>query len=55
MRAAEAASRDRCVVVVRARCASRQDSWRRMAVWTASTVERVEGWEKMLFRWGMGS
>jgi hypothetical protein len=55
MRAAEAASRACCAVVVRARCASRAVSWSRVAAWTASTAERVEAWEKMLFRWGMGS
>jgi hypothetical protein len=55
MRAADAASVVCCAEVVRARCASRRDSWLRSAAWTASTEESVVGWAKMLFRWGMGS
>jgi hypothetical protein len=55
MRAAEAASRACWAASVRARCASRADSWSRMAAWAVSTAERVEGWAKMAFRWGTGS
>jgi hypothetical protein len=55
MRAALAASRVLCVVVACVMVASSACSWFVMAVRTASTVESVEGWENMLFRWGMGS